>query len=97
MKFECHITMSRSDGPAALNVSAEYSHLEGGLWKYSQIDGDPVMGQQVFCYLTRYDTSYVRLYSAMKTLVAALPQNGVNVLRQKIELIMYDTKTGVGQ
>lgn len=93
MNFECHITLPREQGSIAAAVAADPKLP----WKFSQIDGDPVLGQQVFAYLTRHDTNYVRLYANMKHTVVELTQQGVDVVREKIELIMYDTKTGVGQ
>lgn len=93
MNYECHITVAREDGPVTAGVAADPKNP----WKYSQIDGDPVLDQKVFAYLTKHDTNYVRLYSNMKATVGALSQQGVDVVREKIELIMYDTKTGVGQ
>jgi hypothetical protein len=93
MNYECHITVACKDRHVAAGVAADRTNP----WKYSQIDGDPVLGQKVFAYLTKHDTNYVRLYSNMKAAVGALSQQGVGVVREKIELIMYDTKTGVGQ
>jgi hypothetical protein len=93
MNYECHITVKREYGPVAAGVAADPICP----WSYSQIDGDPVLGKQAFAYLTKHDTNYIRLYSSMKSTVGALSQQGVEVVREKIELIMYDTKTGVGQ
>lgn len=88
-KFECHITIPREFGPI---VRTYWDGVQG--WGYSQIDGDPILGKQVYCYLTRYDSDAVTLLSKMKETVGALRTNHIPVLREKIEEIIYDTKTG---
>jgi hypothetical protein len=59
-------------------------------WKFSAIDGDPILGKKVFCYLTSYDSSATRLLERMQEEVSRI---GVKEVRQKIEKIVYDTKT----
>lgn len=87
MIYECHITVDRNDGPAAEDV-AKRLH-----WKYSQIDGDPVLGKKVFAYLTTHDTDVLRMHQRMVMASGDLKAIGVEVVREKIELIVYDTKT----
>jgi len=57
-KFEAHITMPRDK---AEDVE-KWAEISG--WKFSQIDGDPLMGKQAYCYLTNYDTDGKRLLMA---------------------------------
>jgi hypothetical protein len=83
--FEAHITY---DGRHRAVV--EYHCPKG--WKFSAIDGDPVLGKKVFCYLTSYDVDGKRLLERLYTAIAAVP---VLPCREKIEMIVYDTKTGV--
>lgn len=89
MNYECHITVERQDGPAAEEV-AKRLH-----WKYSQIDGDPVLGKKVFAYLTTHDSDLLRMRDRMNMASGDLRAIGINVIREKIELIVYDTKTKV--
>lgn len=93
MNFECHITFPASDSMIARTTAGQRG-FEG--WKYSVIEGDPLLGPGVHAYLTRHSINYITLFTGMKALVGALTQNGVGVIREKIELIMYDTKTGEG-
>lgn len=86
MLFECHITVHFSDSLIAASI-AEQNH-----WKTSEIARDPVLGDKPFYYLTKYDEDYVKLFSHLKMTVGDLQRAGARVLREKIELIMYDTK-----
>lgn len=94
MNFECHITFPLKQDLAALRTLRNAPQFEH--WRFSAIDGDPVLGPGVHAYFTSHATNYITLYTSMKTFVGALTQDGVNVVREKIELIMYDTKTGEG-
>lgn len=89
MLFECHVTVPRQHAAEAEKVAKEVH------WKFSQIDGDPVLGKETFAYLTTHDTDYSRMMRRMSSLSDRLDGLGVEVLREKIELIMYDTKKGV--
>ena len=82
--YEAHIT-----------YKAEHrAHLEALLipgWKFSAIDGDPVLGKEVYCYLTSYDKDGKNLLARMQRTVETI---GFEAVRQKVEQIVYDTKTG---
>lgn len=90
-KFEAHITLPREQSD-----EVEKMALDSG-WTYSAIDGDPVMGKQAYCYLTAYDPNDENLLKRMRIVTAMLKQRDVHVLREKIERIVYDTKTGVNE
>ena len=90
MTYECHITCNRDDHSIVQNVG------EPAGWKFSKIDGDPLLGQKVFCYLTRHHRDFEALKSLMQAMTSALKIVGVEVVREKIEHIIYDTKTGAG-
>lgn len=87
--YECHITMR---GPAA-----EIEPLvKAERWKFSAIDGDPVLGRGVLCYATHHfkkSLDTVDVIIAMGIVAARLQDQGVEVIRQKVELVVYDTKT----
>lgn len=89
MKFESHITLLREHS-AAVNEIAQFTG-----WTYSQIDGDPIMGKQAYCYLTAYDTDAHTLHARMSEVVRLCKASMVEPLRTKIELIVFDSKTGV--
>lgn len=90
-KFEAHITMPREDQQIvkACTVSRGL-----GAWSFSVIDGDAIMGQNPYCYLTQYCVDQKEMYAQVKAAVAVLSDEGATVLREKIEEIIYDTKTG---
>ena len=90
MTYECHITTSK-DHAAAVETLAADLH-----WKYSCIDGDPVLGKQAFAYLTTHDVHFDRMLQRMRHASLALEKHGVPVLREKIELIVFDTKRPAG-
>lgn len=87
MNFECHITIPLAGAAFGEDVAAQLH------WKTSQIERDPVLGKESFFYLTTHDSDYMRLFDRMRRAVFTLESAGCRVLREKIELIMYDTKT----
>lgn len=92
-KYEAHITCPRSDGK---KIKKFIDAFEPG-WKYSAFDADPLMGNKPFAYLTAYDPSPVSLLRRMTNIVSVLGDLDITVLRQKIERIVYDTKTKVDE
>lgn len=90
-KYECHITCAREHAAQVESLGKTMR------WSFSQIDGDPLMGQQPYCYLTHYHTDGLELKISMALVSRALRAGGVPVLREKIERIVYDTKTGVNE
>jgi hypothetical protein len=99
MVYEAHITMklptSTPQGLASLREQWKTLAREHG-WKTSAIDGDPVMGDEVFFYFTSYGDNADRLLERMtemgRTVASA---TGCIALRMKIEHVIYDTKTGI--
>ena len=64
-------------------------------WKYSQIDGDPVLGDGVKAYLTRQVKSNMPLEDVIDLLnypIKWLKMLDFNILRSKVEKVVYDTK-----
>lgn len=95
-KFEAHITFEKKDAEAVRNSLIE----NGGTivnWKFSAFDADPVMGDKPYVYLTAYDTSEHQLLMRMNGAVTVAGKFGAHALREKIERIIYDTKTGVDE
>lgn len=90
MSYECHITTTIGDADAAERIAATFG------WKTSEIKRDPVLGDASHFYLTAHDSNYLRLHQKMIMAADDLRNLGCMVLREKIELIVYDTKTGTG-
>ncbi len=89
MKFECHITCHVRDAEVAACV-AEALH-----WKTSEIARDPTLGGATYFYLTSHGATYVHLFGRMQEASSSLRHLGVEVVREKIEHIVYDTKLSV--
>ena len=89
--FEAHITYERVHADKVKEAS------EATGWKFSQIDGDPVLGQQVRCYLTHYDKSSSKLLESMDKVARILTDLGIPNIRRKIECIVYDTATNINR
>lgn len=88
--FECHVTTTVAHAQEAERLAAAFG------WKTSEIKRDPLLGDASFFYLTLHDKSLTTIYAQMSHMAADLRAAGCDVLRSKIELIVYDTKTGVG-
>lgn len=88
--YECHITMCGNREEIKAKVKG---CIEG--WKFSAIDGDPVLGAGVLCYATRHYNSRTkrdRVIEMMGMVSAVLREAGLTVIRQKVELVVFDTK-----
>lgn len=87
--YEAHITFTcNTDG-----YIPQYKS-----WTFSKIDGDPVLGEGVKCYLTKHFKSSKSLKSIieeMDLIKVNMDLFMINVkwLRSKVELVVYDTKT----
>lgn len=86
--YECHITMI-----GERHIIKPLVEARG--WKFSCIDGDPVLGAGLKCYATMLYSKakgeqWVKgqLLSVAKTLQAC----GAKVLRRKVELVIYDDR-----
>lgn len=86
MNYECHITVSTEHAEKAA-ACAKTLH-----WKTSEIARDPVLGNKNFYYLTTHSDNAPEIFSRMQRAVNALEFDGVPVIREKIELIIHDTK-----
>lgn len=86
--YECHITMTGD--PMVLRKL-----VEANSWKFSAIDGDPVLGQGVKCYATMFYNLRrpLRAVTADLHYVAdRLREGGAEILRKKIEQVVYDDR-----
>ena len=86
--YECHVTFNLP------TTSHGRPPISG--WKFSAIDGDPVLGAGVKCYLTRQFKASRELADVIDDLegvASELRRNGIEVLRTKVELVVYDSKS----
>ena len=64
-------------------------------WKFSRIDGDPILGKGIKMYLTKQFKETVTLQANQEEM-SVVSQHvyfmGGQPLRTKIELVVYDTK-----
>ena len=92
--YECHITLEHEpQGHRTLQ-----SVIEEMCWKFSAIDGDPVLGRGTKCYATKhYPARMDQEVIKWKVQDAAdeLRQKGFQVVREKVELVLWDSKQGM--
>ena len=89
MYYECHITLALT--PKDMKQAVE--SFNG--WTYSAINGDPDLGESLFCYATRRASAghdLMKVIEVMGRVANGLELCGGVVLRQKVELVMFDTK-----
>lgn len=99
MYYEAHITLEEP------TENTGFIELHAALidWKYSKIDGDPVLGKKTFHYLTKHfpkntDNKTVGLeereiiQNYIEKISADTKEKGFNVIRHKLELVVYDVR-----
>jgi hypothetical protein len=87
--FECHVTMLGN--PVEIRPV-----VESLKWKFSVIDGDPVLGEGIKCYATRLFNKKLGTEDVTKNLLRtaeALECQGFVVLRRKVELVIFDDRS----
>lgn len=89
--YEAHITLLGS--PERIKPAVDLIK-----WKFSVIDGDPVLGKGVKCYATKHfnakmdkEEVLMDLRMAADALEYALPED--EVIRRKIELVIFDDRS----
>ena len=87
--YEAHVTMTgdRSTLKAA---------TEGVGWRFSAIDGDANLGDGLKLYATRQMNSKIGDDAAISILSEAanfLSSSGATILREKVEVVIYDTRS----
>ena len=86
--YECHITVEATQGEhETLNKIAEDFQ-----WKTSHIQNDPLLGKKPYFYFTCHHMDYNSIFGKMVALRSTLFVFGKQVVREKIEHIVYDTK-----
>lgn len=86
--YECHVTMTGD--PRHVRVAVE----DLG-WKFSAIDGDPVLGEGVKCYATRQFKGTLNANTVLLNLNHAADRLSLRwpVIRRKIELVIFDDRS----
>lgn len=87
MTYEVHITCDQKDRKSVEHVATEYPW-----WKTSEIARDIVLGEKTYMYLTSHFRSKTDAFSRLGEAVDLLKRQDCHVVREKIELIVYDTK-----
>ncbi len=94
-RYESHITLLKPDSTEKakklLDLAAKHK------MKCSWITGDPVLGVGKWFYISGYDTDFTVLKDKVMSMSMYLKAAGFEVVREKIEQIMWDTKTGYFQ
>lgn len=86
---ECHVTMESKD------IALVETHVKDIGWKFSCIDGDPILGDGIKCYATKHFPSKCDVNDVVNNVKAAseqLSMYGHKVIRDKVELVVYDSK-----
>ena len=91
-KFECHITVHKPK--FTRHARLLFAAAAKGKMKTSWITGDPVLGAGKWFYISGYSESYLQLLENMTKVADDIRSMGFEVIREKLEQIMYDTKTG---
>lgn len=86
--YECHVTMIGDPDVIEQDVN------DLG-WKFSKIDGDPILGEGIKCYATKHypvkmDQKVV--VQNVNSVAMALKNLKHKVIRDKVELVIYDSK-----
>lgn len=84
--YEVHITFMQEKN-SSIFVSDR--------WKFSMIDGDPILGKGVKCYLTRQyprskSTNVIK--NEIEEIASRLTKLNCKVIRKKIELVIFDER-----
>lgn len=88
--YECHITLESTDKDKTRKA------VEVLGWKFSAIDGDPVLGAGVKCYATRHYNhrhQSVSIVSIVNHTASLLHEMGEEITRRKVELVIYDSRS----
>lgn len=87
--YEAHITM-------AGNPELIEPVVKATGWKFSKIDEDPTLGLGIKCYATKHFKASIDkedVLCILHLIANVLQTNNCNVIRRKIELVLYDDRS----
>lgn len=87
--YECHLTMVGD--PAFIKPL-----VEAFGWKFSQIEGDIVLGDGIKCYATKHYNAKLPADKVRAIVDGAgdrMQRDKVQVIRRKVELVIYDDRS----
>lgn len=90
--YECHVTFL-ANGNGGLLQAQKVVQVMG--WTFSKIDGDILYGGGIKCYATHHFNKRVKLpvvQLCVEEVGDVLADGGFKVLREKIELVIYDKR-----
>lgn len=90
-KFECHITILKPNTTEQARLI--FKTASSSNFKCSWITGDPVLGAGKWFYISGYSEDYNTLLTNMLNVSKELKNSNIEIIREKIEEILYDTKT----
>ena len=94
MSYEIHIT---SHLPPRRDIERQYKKLaEEEHWTTSKINGDPNLGAGAKFYFTTYETTLDRAFIKLNIMTDRMRDLRIPIIREKIEHIVFDTKSRVG-
>ncbi len=86
--YECHVTV--------IGNREQLEYVVDSLgWKFSAIDGDPTLGVGVKCYATKHykaNVSAAAVVEHVRSCAHSLRLASFEVLRDKVELVLHDSK-----
>lgn len=91
--FELHITVEAQSIGVEEIVMRALLDSDGQTWKFSKIDGDPILGAGTKMYATaHFDRHHKRahVYEELDFIAEMLTLVGLNVVRKKIEMVVFD-------
>lgn len=92
--FEAHITVSANDVGHPAQMRSILDNQPG--WKFSMIDGDPVLGAGTKCYATKQfpsTRSPKSILTEIDDVADVLTRGSLMVVRRKIEHVIFDDRS----
>ena len=84
--FEAHITYDGRDYGDVQTLAKALG------WKFSRMIGDPVLGDEEYCYMTKHHENKNQLLAEMGIVVGKSQAVGLRVRRMKIEQDVFDAR-----
>lgn len=88
MSYEIHVTCYARDAVVMKEMAAHAVFP----WKFSQIAGDPILGDDTYAYLTAHRSTESSARAALADCVADLKRRKITIVREKIEEIIHDVR-----